>query len=67
LADRPDESDAGAQRGREQAEAGDGDDSLQELSRDERDVARERVRSELGREPADEEVDEWLRHHTEGY
>jgi hypothetical protein len=67
LADTPDESHAEAERGREQTEAGGGDDSLQDLSRDERDYARERMKNELGREPTDEEVDEWLRRHTEGY
>lgn len=26
-----------------------------------------RLREELGREPTEEELDEWLRQHTEGY
>ena len=27
----------------------------------------QRLRAELGREPTEEELDEWLRQHTEGY
>ena len=27
----------------------------------------QRLRDELGREPTEEELDEWLRQHTEGY
>ncbi len=27
----------------------------------------ERLRKELGREPTEEELDQWLRQHTEGY
>ena len=42
-------------------------DSLEDAARDERDYARERLREELGRDPAEEEVDEWLRQQTEGY
>ena len=44
-----------------------GGDTLADASRDEREVAAERLRGELGRDPTDEEVDEWLRRHTEGY
>lgn len=48
--------------------APDNDDaSLEEAVRDEREYVRRRLREELGREPGDEEVDEWLRQHTEGY
>ncbi|HEX8138555.1 MAG TPA: hypothetical protein VF544_13390 [Pyrinomonadaceae bacterium] len=36
-------------------------------ARGEREYVRERLREELGREPAQEELDEWLRRHTEGY
>ena len=54
------------------ADPGDGEeeganDSLEDAARDERDYARERLRQELGRDPAEEEVDEWLRQQTEGY
>ena len=44
-----------------------GDDSLDGAAEDERDYVRRRLRDELGREPSEEEVDDWLRRHTEGY
>jgi hypothetical protein len=40
---------------------------LEEAARREREYLRERLREELGREPTPEEMDEWLRRHTEGY
>jgi len=43
------------------------DSSLQETARVERDYLRRRLREELQREPTDEELNEWLRQHTEGY
>ena len=54
---------------------GDGDDadgdgagdSLDDAARGERDYLRQRLRDELGREPTDAELNEWLRQHTEGY
>jgi hypothetical protein len=52
------------------ADAPDGDDadnSLDEAARVEQDYLRQRLRDELGREPTDEELNEWLREHTEGY
>ncbi|HEX8176913.1 MAG TPA: hypothetical protein VF543_17620 [Pyrinomonadaceae bacterium] len=48
-------------------EAGEGDDSLSDAAETERDYVRNRLRDESGREPSEEEVDEWLRRHTEGY
>jgi hypothetical protein len=42
-------------------------DTLEDAARDERDYARERLRPELGRDPTEEEVNDWLRRHTEGY
>jgi hypothetical protein len=45
----------------------DGDDSLEQAGRDEQEYLRRRLRDELGREPSEEEVNEWLRRHTEGY
>ncbi len=45
----------------------DGGETLADAARDEREVARGRLREELNRDPTDEEVDEWLRRHTEGY
>ena len=44
-----------------------GGDTLEDAARDSREVARERLRGESGREPSDEEIDEWLREHTESY
>jgi hypothetical protein len=50
------------------APAGDAaDDSLDDAARVEQDYLRQRLRDELGREPTDEELNEWLREHTEGY
>jgi hypothetical protein len=43
------------------------DDSLEDAARDERRYAHERLRRELGRDPSEEEVNEWLRQQTEGY
>jgi hypothetical protein len=40
---------------------------LEEAAREEREYARRRVREELGREPGEDEIDEWLRQQTEGY
>ncbi|MDQ3817679.1 MAG: hypothetical protein M3362_08320 [Acidobacteriota bacterium] len=42
-------------------------DSLDEAAQNEREYVRRRLREELKREPADEEIDEWLRQQTEGY
>lgn len=42
-------------------------DTLADAARDEREVAASRLREELNRDPTDAEIDEWLRHHTEGY
>lgn len=49
--------------------AGDGEagDTLEDAARGERDYVRERLRSELDREPTEEEINDWLRKHTEGY
>ena len=44
-----------------------GGDTLADAARDGREVAAARLREELNRDPTDEEVDEWLRRHTEGY
>jgi hypothetical protein len=56
--------------GRGAASPGDGggaNDSLEDAARGERDYARERLREELGRDPTEEEINEWLREQTEGY
>jgi len=47
--------------------AGGGDASLEETAEREREYLRDRLRGELGREPTEEELNEWLREHTEGY
>lgn len=41
--------------------------SLEDVVRDEEEVPRQRLREQLGREPTEDEVKEWLRQHTEGY
>lgn len=41
--------------------------TLEDAARKERGYVRERLKEELGRDPSEEEVDEWLRKHTEGY
>lgn len=46
---------------------GGADDSLEDAARKERDSMRERLRAELDREPTEEELNDWLRQHTEGY
>jgi DNA-directed RNA polymerase specialized sigma subunit len=44
-----------------------GFDSLEDAARGSLEDARVSLRQELGREPSDEEANEWLRRHTEGY
>lgn len=48
---------------------GDGgsDNTLEDAARDEREYARERLRRELQRDPTEDEINDWLRRHTEGY
>jgi hypothetical protein len=55
--------------GDDEAEGGDEGrgDTLEDAARDERGYARQRLREELGRDPTEEEIDEWLRRQTEGY
>jgi hypothetical protein len=48
-------------------ETEDTDASLDEAASREQDYLRRRLRDELGREPTDAELNEWLREHTEGY
>ena len=48
-------------------EAGGAGGTLDDVARSEREDMRPRLRDELGREPTEEELDEWLRRHTEGY
>lgn len=51
----------------EAPERDEADAPLDDAAQDERDYVRQRLREELKREPTDEELDEWLRQHTEGY
>jgi hypothetical protein len=51
----------------EDSDISDSDTSLNDAARDEREYVRRRLQTELGRKPSEEEVDEWLRRHTEGY
>ena len=64
MADTPEPPHADADRSNEET---DGDDSLQDLSREQLELARERLTRELGREPTEDEIDDWLRRQTEGY
>lgn len=43
------------------------DAGLEDAARSERDYLRQRLREELGREPTEQELDDYLRQHTEGY
>jgi hypothetical protein len=52
---------------RQGAESPAAGDTLADAARDEREVAARRLRDELNRDPTEEEIDEWLRRHTEGY
>ena len=45
----------------------DHDVELKDVAQTEHEYLHERLRAELGREPTEEELDEWLRQHTEGY
>jgi hypothetical protein len=49
-----------------EAEGG-ADDSLEDAARKERESMRERLRAELDRDPTEDELNDWLRRHTEGY
>lgn len=40
---------------------------LNKIAKTEHEYLHRRLRDELGREPTEEELDEWLRQHTEGY
>jgi hypothetical protein len=40
---------------------------LVEAAREEEEFVRRQLAQELGREPTSEELDEWLREHTESY
>jgi hypothetical protein len=44
-----------------------GETELERVAETEHEYLHQRLRDELGREPTEEELDEWLRQHTEGY
>jgi hypothetical protein len=45
----------------------DEDDELENVAAEEEQFVREQLQKEFGREPTDEEVNEWVREHTESY
>lgn len=51
----------------ESSEPDNADAGLEDAARTEQDYLRQRLREELQREPTEQELDEWLRQHTEGY
>jgi hypothetical protein len=51
----------------EQKDPESADGKLEEIAQTEHDYLHQRLREDLGREPTEEELDEWLRQHTEGY
>ena len=51
----------------EETETDGADAPLDDAAQSEREYVRGRLREELKREPTEEELDEWLRQHTEGY
>ena len=48
-------------------EEGKTDNKLNDVAESEHEYLHQRLRDELGREPTEPELDEWLRQHTEGY
>jgi hypothetical protein len=48
-------------------EIADGSSKLEDVAQTEHDYLHQRLREDLGREPTEEELDDWLRQHTEGY
>ena len=51
----------------EKNDAVENDSALGEVAETEHEYLHQRLREELGREPTESELDEWLRQHTEGY
>jgi hypothetical protein len=53
----------------EKKDAGDSglEGKLEEVAESEHDYLHQRLRDDLGREPTEAELDDWLRQHTEGY
>lgn len=51
----------------ESVDGGEGDGTLEEVAEKEREYLRRRLRDEWQREPTEDQLDEWLREHTEGH
>jgi hypothetical protein len=49
------------------AEVAPSSDKLEDVAETEHQYLHERLHAELGRDPTEAELDEWLRRHTEGY
>ncbi len=49
------------------SEVADEQSKLEDVAQTEHAYLHRRLREDLGREPTEEELDEWLRQHTEGY
>ena len=45
----------------------DGSSKLEDVAQTEHAYLHQRLREDLGREPTEKELDDWLRQHTEGY
>ncbi len=56
-----------AEASEESPDGEDSNNSLEDAARDKHEYLRGRLRDELKREPSEEEMNEWLRQHTEGY
>jgi len=52
---------------RKDIERDDESSDLENAARAEHEFLHQRLREQLGREATEEELDEWLRQHTEGY
>ncbi len=50
-----------------EGDAAENGDKLEQVAETEHEYLHQRLRAELGREPTEEELDEWLRQHTAGY
>ena len=48
-------------------EVSESSDKLEDVAETEHNYLHQRLREDLGREPTEAELDEWLRQHTEGY
>ncbi len=51
----------------EKSEGAENETKLEDVAQTEHEYLHERLRDDLGREPTEAELDEWLRQHTEGY